>query len=99
MPINPLLYTDGYKCEHWRQYPESTTLIYSNLTARSSKHAKMSKEWDGKTVFFGLQGFIKNFLINAFNDGFFKRDREEAIAEYRREIDAYLGDRLHGDNF
>lgn len=91
MPINPLLYSDGYKQEHHRQYPDGTTLIYSNMTARSSKHAKMSKEWDGKTIFFGLQGFIKSFLIDAFNDGFFKRDREEAIAEYRKEIDAYLG--------
>jgi len=27
--MNPLLYTDGYKVDHRRQYPDNTTLVYS----------------------------------------------------------------------
>ncbi len=32
--MNPILLVDGYKMSHIHQYPEGTTLVYSNLTAR-----------------------------------------------------------------
>ncbi len=35
--MNPLLLTDGYKVDHKRQYPEGTTLVYSNWTPRKSR--------------------------------------------------------------
>lgn len=31
--MNPLLYTDGYKVDHQKQYPNETTLVYSNCTS------------------------------------------------------------------
>jgi nicotinamide phosphoribosyltransferase len=35
--MNPLLLTDGYKVDHKRQYPDGTTLVYSNWTPRKSR--------------------------------------------------------------
>jgi nicotinamide phosphoribosyltransferase len=52
--MNPLLYTDYYKTEHHRMYPEGTTMIYSNLTPRKSRLKDVNS-----VVFFGLQHFIK----------------------------------------
>ena len=37
--MNALLATDGYKVGHHQQYPEGTTLVYSNFTPRSNKYA------------------------------------------------------------
>jgi len=37
MKINPFLLTDYYKVGHVFQYPCNTTLVYSNLTPRSSR--------------------------------------------------------------
>ncbi len=39
MKISPILLKDGYKVGHKFQYPEGTTLVYSNLTARKSRVA------------------------------------------------------------
>lgn len=52
---NILLLTDVYKLGHMQQYRPGTTKVYSYLIARSNK------KYD-KTVFFGLQGIIKNYL-------------------------------------
>ena len=55
--MNPLLYTDGYKVDHRRQYPEQTTLVYSNWTPRKSRIEGVEE-----VVFFGLQYFIKKYI-------------------------------------
>ena len=39
----------------------------------------------------GLQGFIKKYLIDYFNDEFFNKTFDEAVGEYRRIMDAALG--------
>ena len=89
MKTNPFLLTDYYKVGHVFQYPENTTLVYSNLTPRKSR-------FDGidEMVFFGLQYFIKEYLIDYFNNNFFTRDKREVIAEYRRRIVTSLGTHL-----
>jgi nicotinamide phosphoribosyltransferase len=91
MNINPLTCIDGYKADHRRQYPEGTTLVYSNFTPRSNKHASTLKGLDERVVFFGLQYFIKWFLIDQFNRGFFRQDKAKVVAQYKRRMDAYLG--------
>ena len=58
MNINPLLYTDGYKVDHRRQYPHATTLVYSNWTPRKSRVKGVEE-----VVFFGLQYFIKRYML------------------------------------
>lgn len=92
MRINPLTQTDFYKTGHIFQYPEGTTEVYSNLTARSSKLARVIREtFDEKIVWFGLQGFIKHFLIDVWNEGFFNRPKDEVVREYKRRLDTSLG--------
>lgn len=89
MQINPLTCIDFYKADHRRQYPEGTTLVVSNFTPRSSRHANIDDD-DG-IVFFGLQYFIKDFLIDAFNEEFFKKPMAEVVAAYKRRMDNALG--------
>jgi nicotinamide phosphoribosyltransferase len=92
MIINPLTAIDFYKADHRRQYPEGTTQVYSNLTARSSTHAKVPREfYDEDVVFFGLQYFIKSFLIQEWNENFFKRDKATVVKAYQRRLNQALG--------
>jgi nicotinamide phosphoribosyltransferase len=42
-------------------------------------------------VMFGLQGFIKEYLLTSFRDDFFLRPKEEVLSEYKRIIDNTLG--------
>jgi nicotinamide phosphoribosyltransferase len=91
MKVKPHLILDSYKLGHIDQYPAGTQYVYSNLTARSAGHAKMGKLYDNKVVFVGLQGFVKEFLIEAWNEYFFKRPKDEVIVEYKRRCDNFLG--------
>lgn len=84
--INPLLLSDGYKLSHRQQYPKGTTLVYSNWTPRGSR----IKEID-KVVFFGMQYFIKAYLIESFNSEFFAKPKKEVCEEYKALIEEYLG--------
>jgi nicotinamide phosphoribosyltransferase len=93
MITNPLTAIDFYKADHRRQYPDGTTEVYSNFTARSSNHARVIPElYDNQVVFFGLQYFIKDYLQNAWNMGFFSRNKDDVINVYQRRMDLSLGD-------
>jgi nicotinamide phosphoribosyltransferase len=91
MLVNPLSCIDFYKADHRRQYPEGTTKVYSNFTPRSSKLAKVGPDYDGKVVFFGLQGWAKWFLQHTWNYNFFHRPKVEVVEQYRRRMDTSLG--------
>lgn len=54
MNINLLFDVDSYKASHWLQYPPGTTAMYSYLESRGGKF--------DKTVFFGLQYILKEYL-------------------------------------
>lgn len=84
--FSPLLLKDGYKVGHKFQYPENTTLVYSNLTPRKSRNETMNE-----IVFFGLQYFIKEYLIRQFEEQFFNQPKEAVVAQYKRRMDNYLG--------
>jgi nicotinamide phosphoribosyltransferase len=84
--MNPLLLTDGYKVDHRRQYPEGTTLVYSNWTPRKSRI-----EGVNEVVFFGLQYFIKKYIIEDFETHFFSQQKDKILKEYSRRINNYLG--------
>ncbi len=86
MQLSPVLLKDGYKVGHKFQYPEGTTLVYSNLTPRKSRNADTNE-----VVFFGLQYFIKEYLVRQFDEYFFNRPKEDVIREYARRMDNYLG--------
>jgi nicotinamide phosphoribosyltransferase len=88
----PLTQTDSYKVSHHGFMDAATTRIYSNLTARSSKHLNVIKDrYDDKVVFFGLQAFIKDYLVNDWDSKFFSQPKEVVIGKFKRLMDAYLG--------
>lgn len=86
MNIISALLKDGYKVGHKFQYPDNTTLVYSNLTARSSR-----VEGVDAIVAFGFQYFVKRWLIEEWNQNFFSLPKDEVIRRYKRRIDNYLG--------
>jgi nicotinamide phosphoribosyltransferase len=92
MYINPLTAIDFYKTDHRRQYPVGTSEVYSNFTPRSGRLANVLKEqYDNKVVFFGLQYFLKEFLIKTWNENFFKQDKNKVVLSYKRRMDMALG--------
>lgn len=84
--INPMLLIDFYKAVHAEMLPKDITKSVSYFTPRMSR----VKMWD-KVVMFGLQGFIKTYLIDYFNENFFERPFDEVMGEYSRIMDAALG--------
>ena len=51
---NIILNTDSYKASMYKQYPAGTTGVYSYIESRGGRY--------DKTVMFGLQAFIKEYL-------------------------------------
>lgn len=84
--INPMLLIDFYKSVHAEMLPDGITKSVSYFTPRKSR----VNRWD-KVVMFGLQGFIKTYLIDYFNNEFFNKPFEDVIGEYKRIMDATLG--------
>lgn len=52
---NIILNTDSYKVSMFKQYPQGTTGVYSYIESRGGRY--------DSTVFFGLQAFIKEYLL------------------------------------
>jgi len=67
---NLILLSDSYKCSHHVQYPKGTTEIYSYFESRGGEFREI--------VFFGLQYFIKSYLLKPIT----KEDIEEATEYY-----------------
>lgn len=86
--MNSALLTDGYKLDHRRQYPDGTEYVYSNWTPRSNEYLPEAK--DGAVVF-GIQYFIKKYLIENFNRHFFNLPEDKAVSSFKRRVDTFLG--------
>ena len=90
--IDPLTQADFYKTGHIFQYPAGTEKVYSNFTPRSARLAPVIPElFDNKIVWFGLQGFVKSFLIDTWNANFFAQPKEKVVDRYKRRLDSALG--------
>ena len=85
--MNPLLLTDGYKTSHNKQYPEGTTLVYSNFTPRSNKYAPKGCN---EVVVFGTQ-MVMMQLHEMFQKDFFSKPKDEVCGEMKQELSMYLG--------
>jgi nicotinic acid phosphoribosyltransferase len=85
--MNPIFYIDFYKVGHVFQYPTNVTQVWSNWTPRTTRI-------EGRTdvVHFGLQYFIKKYLIEEFNTNFFNVPLETVLSEYRELISKTLND-------
>lgn len=53
--ISTIVRTDSYKFSQWMQYPAGTTHINSYIESRGG---------EDKSVFFGLQAFIKDYMLD-----------------------------------
>lgn len=91
MKFDPISAIDFYKAGHKFQYPDGTEVVYSNFTPRSGRlAAKSGTRADQGVVFFGLNGFIKWFLIDGFNENFFKQPKEKVLAKYQKRMNDSL---------
>lgn len=86
MAYDTMLLCDFYKFGHAFQYPKNTEMIYDTWTPRESRIKGINS-----VVAFGFQGFIKEHLIDYFNEMFFRRPREEVATEYARYVKNCLG--------
>lgn len=94
MNKNMMLLADFYKISHKAMYPEGMTKLYSTWTPRSGKFFPQSKF----VIWFGLQGFIKEYLIDYFNEYFFNRPLDEVISEYKLYIHNTFDENAHTDH-
>ena len=84
--ISPMLMCDFYKTVHSDMLNPEMTFSMSYYTPRMSR----VKRWN-KVVNFGLQMFIKTYLIDYFNTYFFERPVNEVVEEFERVLDNTLG--------
>lgn len=78
--------TDGYKLGHHRMYPEGTQMVYSNWTPRSNRYFPEATEG---SVVFGIQYFVKKYLIEEF-DEWFALPKEEAIKQFSYRVGNFV---------
>ena len=92
MNTPPLLLCDFYKTVHSEQYPKGITKLVSYFTPRMTR-----LDGQDRLVMFGLQSFIKQYLIEYFDENFFSKDKEEVINEYNRILSYTLGAGSYSD--
>lgn len=94
--LNPLDFifaphlADFYKPGHMSQHVEGTEEIYCNFTARGATHAQVLDDFDGKTVWFGLQGKMM-FLHAIWHQTFFSKPKAEVLGRFQRRMDYSIG--------
>lgn len=81
---------DAYKSGHIYQYPSATQYLMLNLTPRGDKWFNTPLETDG-VVAFGIQRFVKDYLVDHWNATFFERDKKEAVDEILEVMNGVLG--------
>ena len=91
MNLPPIFAIDGYKLSHRPQYPNGTSLVYSNWTPRSNKHFKTPVFDNPELLWVGTQTFMINWLVNNFNQNFFKQPKILVCSYFKQVIDSYIG--------
>ena len=81
-----LLLSDTYKQCHDRMYPKGLTKLVSYWVPRKSM-----LEEQNKMVFFGLQAFIREYLMEYFQKNFFELSKEEMLDLYTASMDIQIG--------
>jgi nicotinamide phosphoribosyltransferase len=71
--VSIILNTDSYKYSQYNQYPPGTTAVYSYIESRGGRF--------DETVFFGLQMFIKQYLLKPITAADID-EAEELITEH-----------------
>ena len=89
LDMNPMLLCDTYKTVHNMMYPEGLEYLVSYWVPRKSY---FEKEENQKMVWFGLQAFIKEYLVDYFEKNFFKKNLKSVLNEYKTYMNVQLGD-------
>lgn len=92
MKTVPILLCDFYKTVHSEQYPKNLTKMVSYFTPRMSRIKGRNE-----IVMFGLQYFVKGYLIEYFNNNFFNKPLNEVLDEYNRILSNTLGENCYED--
>lgn len=82
-----LLLSDTYKQCHDRMYPKGLTKLVSYWVPRKSMLQNQNE-----MIFFGLQAFIKEYLIECFYDNFFRLPEDEMLNLYTDSMDIQIGE-------
>jgi len=77
--MNASTLIDFYKADHRRQYPDDTTLVFSNFTPRSSRLPHIDS-----VVLWGLQYYVTHYLDNLWQTSFFQRPKQEVLDHYKK---------------
>jgi nicotinamide phosphoribosyltransferase len=85
--MNPMLLCDTYKTVHNMMYPQGLEKLVSYWVPRKSY---FEKEENQKMVWFGLQAFLKEYLVDYFEKNFFNKSEEEIVESYRKVMDVQL---------
>jgi nicotinamide phosphoribosyltransferase len=80
---------DVYKEFHVRAYHPQVSRVYVNYTSRSNRLCNIKD--NESIVFVGLQYFIKDYLIEEWNESFFNLPVDLAVANHKRILSAMLG--------
>lgn len=75
LQVNTVLMGDAYKYTHWLQYPKNLRKVYAYIESRGTK-LKIPY-----TVFFGLQGFIKDYLEGKVIEAWMIDEAKELLGE------------------
>ena len=86
MNMNPFLLTDFYKLTHILQYRKELRELTSYLTPRGSRLPNINH-----VVMFGLQMYVKDYVVDNFNKNFFQRNFEYCECEIREVLELGLG--------
>lgn len=90
--INPMLLTDSYKLSHIKFTSEGVQTIYSNFTPRFTDYLEAKfKNFDGGIVWFGIQAAVQKIFVEYWEEGFFKRNKDEVIGEAKTLLSRYIG--------
>ena len=81
-----LLLSDTYKQCHDRMYPKGLTKLVSYWVPRKSMLDNQKE-----MVFFGLQAFIKEYLIEYFQKNFFDLPEDEMLSLYTNSMNIQIG--------
>lgn len=79
--MNPFLLTDFYKVVHHHAYKPGLEKLTSYWTPRMSRLEGLDE-----VVVFGIQGFVKEYLIDYFNSHFFNQPFDVLKAEFIRVL-------------
>lgn len=80
----PFAMADAYKLSHWFQFPEGTTMVYSNITCRYSRRN------NPYVVSYGIRSAIRK-LEEMFDELFFYDDEDLAVYKFDRFYTKFFG--------